>query len=248
MYASFSKIGPSGIEWQRLLEIVKIRDFSLEWGTLRPSFHTKVSYFSDFQKLAIQFLTDRFWWNLACLLILDVLFLVMRQFHSLWSRLINLLELRSGYYNNGDLPSTLIGGSDSDGDGNDVDDGDGNGDDDDDDDDDDGGGDGDGDDVDDGDGDGDDDGDGDGDSDDDGDGDDDNDDGDDDVDGDDGDGGGDDCDGDDNDYYYQCYCFHRNCTWSWICTVTDTCEYLMGRAASPNHGRLSCSRTQSRLS
>ena len=31
----------------------------MEGGTARPSFHTKASYISAFQKLAIQFLTDQ---------------------------------------------------------------------------------------------------------------------------------------------------------------------------------------------
>ena len=63
----------------KLLEIV--RDFSMGWGTARPSLHTKASYLPDFQKLAIQFLMDQSCWNLAYLLTLNVLFHVIRQFH-----------------------------------------------------------------------------------------------------------------------------------------------------------------------
>ena len=57
------RIDPSGTTWQTL-----IRYFSMEWGTGRPSLYTKVSNFSAFQKLAIQFLTDQSCWNLLNLM------------------------------------------------------------------------------------------------------------------------------------------------------------------------------------
>ena len=39
----FSKIGPSETEWRAVENQEKKRDFSMEWGTLPPSFHAKVS-------------------------------------------------------------------------------------------------------------------------------------------------------------------------------------------------------------